>query len=111
MTTTQISSRPTTGTGFFSMFHSVLGTLGTRRAMCADAQTEDRPAQAADRDAADVRLSMWDDAADFRAHHRALCARMQRPARPRRKMIEVDPQSLARAERMIASIHSRSANA
>ncbi|MDF2996843.1 MAG: hypothetical protein K0R27_2480 [Xanthobacteraceae bacterium] len=55
-------------------------------------------------------LPKW-DVAEFLADSRAAqaLARSRRPAR--RKSVDIDPQALQRAERMVASIHARSAAA
>lgn len=97
MTNTHAAHRPDAGHGLFSAFHAVL------RSFCAGEPTDGAARDRAEPDG-DAARSLWEAAADRNAAFKS--TRLRR--KPRGKAVEIDPQALARAERMVASIHARS---
>lgn len=106
MTTTYSAHRSNSRTFSFSAFYAALRSLGGNPAAAeqddvsheADDETSSSPS---------TLLPKW-DVAEFLADSRAAQAMARQRRVSRRKAMDVDPQAMARAERMVASIHARS---
>jgi hypothetical protein len=111
MTTTYAAHRSTSRPCIFSAVYSALrGLRGDHDATDQAHSRTEHDGTEGTTSAQSALLPKW-DVAEFLADSRAAqaLARSRRPAR--RKSVDIDPQALQRAERMVASIHARSAAA